>query len=205
MDRRFLHLGPSNAAQASAAILGLALIVAACAGDSATTSPTASATGEPRTAMASTRAPASPASPASPAAESPAVAVAAADVAVGGPTPITFEEFYTRASIREGLKLSEKLLSLDGKKVEMRGYMAPPLKPELDFFVLTKVRLAFCPFCSSAAEWPDDIAVVYTPAPMKSTERAVAVQGTIEVGSKMDEETGMVSLVRIYADKVDKL
>ena len=199
MDRRFLHLGPSNVAQASAVILGLALIVAACAGVGATPSPTASPTGEPGTAMASTRALASPA------AEAPAVAVAAADAADGEPTPITFEEFYTRASIREGLKLSEKLLSLDGKKVVMRGYMAPPLKPELDFFVLTKVRLAFCPFCSSAAEWPDDIAVVYTPAPMKSTERAVAVEGTIEVGSKMDQETGMVSLVRIYADKVDKL
>lgn len=131
--------------------------------------------------------------------------MAAADSDSGEPTPIAFEELYTRASIREGLKLSEKLLSLDGKKVVMRGYMAPPLKPELDFFVLTRIRLAFCPFCSSAAEWPDDIAVVYTPSPMKATERAVSVEGTIEVGSKMDQETGMVSLVRIYADKVDKL
>jgi hypothetical protein len=195
-DRARQH---GSVSQAVAVVFGLALIVAACSSESATPSTSASSTGGARAPMAPSGAPASPAT------EATTVAVAAAESVDGGITPITFEEFYTRASIREGLKLSEKLLSLDGKKVVMRGYMAPPLKPELDFFVLTKVRLAFCPFCSTAAEWPDDIAVVYTPAPMKSTERAVAVEGTIEVGSKMDQETGMVSLVRIYADKVDKL
>jgi plasmid replication initiation protein len=87
----------------------------------------------------------------------------------------------------------------------MRGYMAPPLKPMLDFFVLTEVRLAYCPFCSSAAEWPDDIAVVYTPSPMRATERAIMVEGTIETGSKVDAQTGMLSLVRIYADRIGKL
>jgi hypothetical protein len=186
MDRRSLHPRPRDVAPGWAAILGLALIVAACGDGGATPAPAAT-----------------PNAPA--AAGATAAAMAVADSDSGEPTPIAFEELYTRASIREGLRLSEKLLSLDGRKVVMRGYMAPPLKPELDFFVLTRIRLAFCPFCSTAAEWPDDIAVVYTPSPMKATERAVSVEGTIEVGSKMDQETGMVSLVRIYADKVDKL
>ena len=43
----------------------------------------------------------------------------------------------------------------------MHGYMAPPLKPESRFFVLTREPLALCPFCQSDAEWPADIVVVY--------------------------------------------
>jgi hypothetical protein len=191
-------------------MLGTALTLIGCVGSEPSAEPGAGLTSSPL-ALASagpgptaTTEPTSQASAGSEAAVGPTEA-ALALAADGEPTPITFEEFYTRASIREGLKLSEKLLSLAGRKVVMRGYMAPPLKPELDFFVLTRIRLAYCPFCSTAAEWPDDIAVVYTPSPMKATERAVSVEGTIEVGSKMDAETGMVSLVRIYADRVDKL
>jgi hypothetical protein len=190
---------PRSTRAALAAILGLALFVAACGEGGPSAEPTEVATQAPATTAAE------------PASETTAEAAVEPTVpqlalaADGEPTPIAFDEFYTRASIREGLKLTEKLLSLDGRKVVMRGYMAPPLKPELDFFVLTKVRLAYCPFCSTAAEWPDDIAVVYTPSPMKATERAVSVEGTIEIGSKMDQETGMVSLVRIYADKIGKL
>jgi hypothetical protein len=189
------HLIPRDVAWALASIIGLGLILTACGGGP--TTPPASvapSSGEPAGTSAS--------SPSAAGVTGVSGPVAVVD---DEPTSISFDEFYTRASIREGLKLTEKLLSLDGRKVVMRGYMAPPLKPELDFFVLTKVRLAFCPFCSTAAEWPDDIAVVYTPSPMKATERAVSVVGTIEVGPKMDQETGMVSLVRIYADTIDKL
>lgn len=122
-----------------------------------------------------------------------------------GITPISFDEFYSRDATRETLLLSDKLQALDGRKVVMQGYMAPPLQLELDFFVLTRVRHDYCPFCTSAAEWPDDIAVVYTPSPMRATDRPVVVEGTIETGSKLDPQTGMFSLVRIYADRIGKL
>ena len=77
------------------------------------------------------------------------------------PVPITFDEFYDGYNMRTGLLLSPKLVSLDGQQVVMEGYMAPPLKPDIDWFVLTSVRLEFCPFCSSDADWPSDTAVIY--------------------------------------------
>jgi hypothetical protein len=123
-----------------------------------------------------------------------------------GPVDLSFDEFYSGVSIREGLIVSDTLKALDGRRVRMQGYMAPPLKPELDFFVLTRIRLAFCPFCSSATDWPDDIAVIYLrDGTIRATERPIAVEGRLELGSKMDEETGMVSLVRVFADRVEKL
>lgn len=118
--------------------------------------------------------------------------------------PITFDEFYDGFNLRYGLLLSDKLVSLDGQRVSMEGYMAPPLKPELDYFVLTRVRLAFCPFCSTAADWPDDIALVYLNGlTTTATLDPVRLEGRLEVGSAVDQETGMFSLVRIYADNLE--
>jgi hypothetical protein len=122
------------------------------------------------------------------------------------PVPITFDEFYSGFNMRTGLTLSDKLLSLDGQTVVIEGYMAPPLKPELDWFVLTRIRLEFCPFCSSTADWPDDIALVYLlDEPIRTTIQPLRIQGRMEIGSAVDPETGMVSLVRIYAEQVEPL
>jgi hypothetical protein len=121
------------------------------------------------------------------------------------PVPITFEEFYDGFDIRTGLILSDKLVSLDGQTVVMEGYMAPPLKAEIDFFVLTRIRLAFCPFCSTAADWPDDIALVYMPPDQTTTalDKPIRVEGRLDVGLSVDSETGMVSLVRLYAEELE--
>lgn len=122
------------------------------------------------------------------------------------PVPLQFRDFYSGFSIRTGLILSDKLQSLDGKQVMIEGYVAPPLKPRLDFFVLTRLPLAFCPFCSSDVEWPDDIALVYLPeADVLSSEFPVRITGQLEIGTNVDAETGMVSVVRIYADEIDVL
>lgn len=122
------------------------------------------------------------------------------------PVALTFDEFYDGYNIRYGLILSDKLTSLDGQQIVMEGYMAPPLKPELDYFVLTRVRLAFCPFCSNASDWPDDIALVYLPnQTTTATQSPVRITGRIEIGASTDAETGMVSLVRIYADRLEIL
>jgi hypothetical protein len=122
------------------------------------------------------------------------------------PVPLTFSEFYTGFSMRHGLLFTDKLKSLDGQQVVIEGYVAPPLKPKLDFFVLTRVQLAFCPFCSSDAEWPDDIVLVYLPEQeVLSTEFPVRLTGQLELGTSIDAETGMVSLVRIYAEHIETL
>jgi len=120
------------------------------------------------------------------------------------PVPIAFDEFYEGYNMRTGLQLSDKLVSLDGQAVTIEGYMAPPLKAALDYFVLTRIRLEFCPFCSSAADWPDDIALVYLQdESITATTRPLRLEGRLELGPSVDPETGMVSLVRIYAERVE--
>lgn len=116
-------------------------------------------------------------------------------------TQINFGEMYS------GSKPSGKLLGTHGKQVEMVGYMAPPLKPKLDFFVLTRAPMSSCPFCSSAAEWPSDIVVVIMPEGQTTaaTLNRIRVVGRLEVGLREDQETGFVSLVRIYADYLEPL
>lgn len=117
---------------------------------------------------------------------------------------LTFKELYASVGVR-GIELSDKVNGLTGKEVEMSGYMAPPLTAGVKFFVLTKALMAVCPFCSTDADWPTDIVVVYLPdgEELKPTEHPVKVTGTLDTGSFTDEDTGFVSLVRIYADKVE--
>jgi hypothetical protein len=121
-----------------------------------------------------------------------------------GQEMLSFEDLYSRVTVR-GVEFSPRLKSLDGKRVVMEGYMAPPLKPRVTFFVLTKVPLATCPFCSSAADWPPDIVLVILPKgrEVEPVTSRIRVLGRLEIGVKEDPETGFVSLVRIYAEKVE--
>lgn len=112
--------------------------------------------------------------------------------------PILFEQLYRSFGVR-GYVFADDLLALRGKQIFMRGYMAPPLKPESRFFVLTRQPLALCPFCQSDADWPADIVVVYlkNASPLVSGGEAVVASGRLEVGSWVDPETGFVSQIRI--------
>lgn len=111
---------------------------------------------------------------------------------------ISFGELYASFGVL-GLTFSDKVKALDGKPVSMRGFMAPPLKAEANFFVLTEVPLALCPFCSSDADWPDDIVVVYLnrAQTFEQANGLIDVSGKLEVGSWTDPDTGFVSLLRI--------
>jgi hypothetical protein len=111
---------------------------------------------------------------------------------------VRFEEMYKPSGVL-GLEMSEKLVALNGKPVEIAGFMAPPLKAEAGFFVLTREPVSLCPFCNSDADWPSDIIVVYLRDGVRysQTNRAITVSGTLEIGSKLDARTGFVSLVRL--------
>lgn len=117
---------------------------------------------------------------------------------------LSFDEMYSSVSSL-GIVLSEKLKSFDGEKVVMEGFMAPPLKPTLRFFVLTSVPMSICPFCSTDADWPNNIVLVFLGKEFTALpfDRPIRVEGILELGSKTDEETGFVSLVRIYATKIE--
>jgi hypothetical protein len=86
-----------------------------------------------------------------------------------------------------------------GREVEMRGYMAPPLKPEINFFILTRLPAAVCPFCDAAASWPDDIVMVQMARPIHAIayDALIRVTGLLDIGDQTDEITGFVSRVRL--------
>lgn len=109
-----------------------------------------------------------------------------------------FNELYGKYSVL-GLEFSDKVKKLAGREVAIRGFMAPPLKAEAAFFVLTEVPMALCPFCSSDADWPDNIVVIYLHRKQTFTQanETIEVRGTLEVGSWRDPDTGFVSLLRI--------
>lgn len=126
------------------------------------------------------------------------------EIAGEAPFPLTFADFYSGFDIRRGMIFTDYLASLDGQQVTLEGYVAPPLKPRLDWFVLTRMQLSFCPFCSQDTEWPADIALIYLDQEdIVTYPYPVRITGQLEVGSNVDAETGMVSLVRIYADSVE--
>lgn len=119
---------------------------------------------------------------------------------------LTFDDLYAGYGVL-GLIFSDKVRALQGEKVFMRGFMAPPLKAEANFFVLTEVPLSICPFCSSDADWPDDIVVIYLDR-ARTFEQAnglIEVKGQLEVGSWTDPETGFVSLLRIVGASFHKV
>lgn len=97
------------------------------------------------------------------------------------------------------LSFSDYAKAREGKRLAVTGYMAPPLKAESSFFVLTTRPMAVCPFCETEAEWPDDILAVYTKRVLKVEPFNVplVVRGRLELGSFKDPDTGFVSRVRL--------
>ena len=108
---------------------------------------------------------------------------------------LSFETLYKSIGVL-GIKYSDKAIVLKGQQVRLRGYMAPPLKPESKFFVLTREPVSVCPFCASDAEWPIDVVVIYlkgTLAPLNFSQR-IEVEGKLETGSWTDPNGTKLSL-----------
>lgn len=117
------------------------------------------------------------------------------------PAPLSFREFF--APSPRGLKPSTRLLSLDGKRVRLTGFMAQMESPPKGGFYL-------CAFPVFAAEGgggtadlpPDAVLVVVRSAQGKELEhipRPLEVTGVLELGARVDEE-GRVSRIRILLD-----
>jgi hypothetical protein len=110
---------------------------------------------------------------------------------------LAFGELYTQSVL--GLKFTPKLSALAGKTVTVTGFMAPLLRVQSDFFILTRQPVSLCPFCNSDADWPADILVIYLKNGQifSQRNRPIDVTGRLEMGSRTDPETGFVSLVRL--------
>jgi hypothetical protein len=121
-----------------------------------------------------------------------------AGIAEADDAALSFDELYGKFGVL-GLEFSEKVKTLAGKQISMRGFMAPPLKAEAQFFVLTEIPMSLCPFCSSDADWPDNIVVVYLDEKQTFVQpsQTIEANGILEYGSWTDPETGFVSLLRL--------
>ena len=108
--------------------------------------------------------------------------------------PLTFGDLF----VRQG-QFTPRLAAAAGQNVTMRGYMAPPLKAEARFFVLTRSPMAVCPFCETEMQWPDDIVLVLTDDVIGAVPYNVRIRvtGQLDLGFEKDADTGFVSLIRL--------
>ena len=133
--------------------------------------------------------------------------IASAAAALGAPTrlraedaPIKLRDLYAR-----GRGLAALALRLAGTRIAGEGFMAPPPRAESDFFVMTKMPMAVCPFCETAAEWPDDILAAYTKRTVRVLpfNRKLVARGVLEHGEYLDPATSFVSLLRLVDTSYD--
>jgi hypothetical protein len=126
-------------------------------------------------------------------------------VAAGAAQPeIRFDQFYAGSSA-QGAVFSPVARSLAGKRVRVVGYAAPPYRAEAGFFVLTQTSTHICPYCNSDPDWPIDVIVVY-PRDTAQAPRGtapVAVEGTLEIGPRLDAESGLSSRLRLVDAVLD--
>lgn len=99
----------------------------------------------------------------------------------------------------DDLTFSPYALFLADLVITVQGFMAPPLKAESKFFVLTGIPTAVCPFFDSEAAWPGDIASVYTSDVVSVIPFSYPIRttGTLRLGTYRDEELGFVSRLRL--------
>ena len=117
----------------------------------------------------------------------PRVALAAAE-------PINLRDLYNK-----DLSFSDLALAAEGGRITVAGFMAPPLKADSVFFVLTKTPMAVCPFCEPGMPWPDDILAVYARRVVDVVpfNVPITVTGVLELGDAVDPELGFYSKVRL--------
>jgi hypothetical protein len=94
---------------------------------------------------------------------------------------------------------SPKAKELSGQRVAMQGFMAPHLKVDSDFFILSNTPVETCPFCASEGDWIDSIIFVRMRKKQETVEpgAVIMVEGNLEIGPETDSETGFVSKVRL--------
>ncbi len=120
------------------------------------------------------------------------------------PTRIKFGEYYASEKtvydlVRPNFRLeyTEKLKNLQGRPVELVGYMAPTIPYDGSYFMVIKQPFDECPFCSASFDW-----AACTTVFMKKGHRVqymggpVRVMGILDIGQKKDA-TGLESWVRI--------
>lgn len=122
-----------------------------------------------------------------------------ASLALGASRVVAREAVRMRELYNPDGSFSDYALEMADKPVLLEGFMAPPLKAESSFFVLTKIPMSVCPFCDNEADWPRDIVSIYARDIITVTpfNVPIEVEGTLKIGTYTDEELGFVSRVRV--------
>ncbi|MGP3698531.1 hypothetical protein [Rhodobacter sp. NSM] len=120
-------------------------------------------------------------------------------LARGLPAAAETEAIRLRELYNKDLSFSPRALAAEGAEIAVWGYMAPPLKAESTFFVLTNRPMAVCPFCEPGMPWPDDILAVRAKRVVDVVPFNVPIvaRGTLELGDEVDPELGFYSKVRL--------
>ena len=97
------------------------------------------------------------------------------------------------------MAFSETAKQLAGTEVEMQGFMAPHLKVDSDFFILSNQPVESCPFCESEDQWIDTIVFVVMRERQEAIDPGTLIwtRGILDIGPATDEATGFVSRVRL--------
>ena len=97
------------------------------------------------------------------------------------------------------MAFSQNAERLAGTPVEMQGFMAPHLKVDSDFFILSNTPVETCPFCISEDDWIDTIVFVEMRERQDAIDpgRLIWTTGILEIGPKTDPATGFVSRARL--------
>lgn len=109
-------------------------------------------------------------------------------------TPIRMRDLYNK-----DLSFSDLALANADRRLPVSGFMAPPLKAESSFFVLTKMPMSVCPFCEPGTPWPDDLLAIYAKRVINVVpfNVPIVVDGVLELGDYVDPELGFYSKVRL--------
>jgi len=115
---------------------------------------------------------------------------------------ITFSDFYIGETYQVGigmtpkLQLSDTMTKLNGKPVEILGFMDGILPRDGMHFMLLREPSFVCPFHDVSYDWAG-FAAVFLAKPTEYMDGPVRITGRLDVGEKKDE-MGLVSYVRIY-------
>ncbi|MNI16881.1 hypothetical protein D3C73_702300 [compost metagenome] len=101
---------------------------------------------------------------------------------------------------------SDKFWDLNGKKVEIKGYMGEVLSFEKHWFLLIPEPGAECPFDNGDETYWNKIMMVFMPASDSSryVSGPLKITGKLDVGIKIDE-SGYKTMFRLYDAKFEKI
>ena len=108
-------------------------------------------------------------------------------------------------SIRANFDVTQAMKSLNGREVEIQGFIIPAGPPDLSFFLLSRVS-AIGNYCCELPVGQDETVYVYAPSGVKIAYdplRVYKVRGAFEAGLHTDRAYG-VSLFRVRNARVEE-